>query len=274
MKRLILAGALTVVALCGYFGVQYYMRAYDPLLAGIPPRENADGTIDYTLIGKDYSKTYSPEQQPDNVEWVIRLPKGSVAHDYGAEDMSVSGGGAGFSHKGKPNLGYYVWLRVTDLKPTISLKYKNGMPEDPDGFSILLDAEKLFPDSQDKASAYGDSECAVSDNPFPRLQAVQQMKYHPNHSCSFVVDDSKKLELFKWSDADPNLLEAKVDCIEKLNFCHFDLYHRGRSLNGKIARAHLSRFAELTPKLHAFLDSATVVDREYKGTPFVYGENK
>jgi hypothetical protein len=72
MRRVLLGGAMTLIGLCCHFGWQYYERVSDPLVAGIPLRENADGTMDYTLIGKDYSKTYSPEQQLDNVEWVIR----------------------------------------------------------------------------------------------------------------------------------------------------------------------------------------------------------
>jgi hypothetical protein len=42
MRRVTLAVALAIVALCGYFAIEFYKRASDPLVAGMPPREIAD----------------------------------------------------------------------------------------------------------------------------------------------------------------------------------------------------------------------------------------
>jgi hypothetical protein len=107
MKRVLIAGALTVVALCGYFAVQYYQRASDPLVAGIPPRENADGTVDYALILR-------PINEHGGYYWVIRLNKiFSVrrSEDLDNLDAELSGGPA-FKFKPVPNnfltLGYII----------------------------------------------------------------------------------------------------------------------------------------------------------------------
>jgi hypothetical protein len=274
MKRLILAGALTVVALCGYFGVQYYMRAYDPLVAGIPPRENADGTIDYTLIGKDYSKTFTPEQPPDNVEWVVRLPKGAVNSAYGAEDMSMSGGGAGFSHAARPNLGYFIWLRVTDLQPSSSLNYGEGKPADSDGFSLLLSAEKNKVEALDSVSRSIKNYCQVSASAYPQLQAVRQNLKYPDNQCFVGSGNSEDLRFVKWSLASPLSVEAGISCQNNLSFCEFLLVDGERRFNGQIAQSDLPRFADLSDRLRAYLLSATVVDRKFNGKPFVSGENK
>jgi hypothetical protein len=59
---------VALIAIILIAGIGYYLaRPADPLLSGIPPRENADGTIDYTLVNKwlyDKEPTY----------WVLRFP--------------------------------------------------------------------------------------------------------------------------------------------------------------------------------------------------------
>jgi hypothetical protein len=266
---------LATFGICAFLGFQYYKYRSDPLVAGISPRENADGTIDYTLIGKDYSKKYGRGMvKIDLLEWVLRLPKGSVSGSYGAEDMSVSGGGVGFSHSGRPNLGYYLWLRVTDLKPTKSLKFGKGfLPEDSDGFSMLIQAEKSKLDDFAVSSRHIKNYCKAETSPYPELQSLSQNMEYADMECRGGLRMGAELNLVKWSETNSKLADATIVCLDVLpDSCDFRLYHGNRMITGHIARKDLARFAEFSRRLHAFITSATIVDRDYIGNPYVYGK--
>ncbi len=59
---------VVLILTIGYGGYRYYVNLHDPFAAGIPPHENADGTVDYTLIDL-------PEPGNKQHYWVFTLPK-------------------------------------------------------------------------------------------------------------------------------------------------------------------------------------------------------
>lgn len=67
MKKRWLALA-AIVAFVGYQGWSYNQSL------GIPPQENADGTIDYTLVDKK-ANVNGIRAKPERKEWVLRFPK-------------------------------------------------------------------------------------------------------------------------------------------------------------------------------------------------------
>jgi hypothetical protein len=107
MKRLILAGALAVVALFGYFGFQYCAGASDPLVAGVPPRENADGTVDYTLINK-----FLYDKEP--TFWVLRFPNDQFVEI--SEDWTGNYKGSGVSVGLGTRPNQYISVYLEDEK--------------------------------------------------------------------------------------------------------------------------------------------------------------
>jgi hypothetical protein len=76
-----------VLLAVGYGGYRHYVNSHDPQVVGIPPHENADGTIDYTLalpVTADHDGFY----------WVVRLPKDQYIEisKPGTSDVGIVGG--------------------------------------------------------------------------------------------------------------------------------------------------------------------------------------
>jgi hypothetical protein len=124
VRRRVLLGVLSVVALSSYFGFQFYKRASDPLVAGIPPRENADGTIDYVLA---YNLKAPFEGLKGNY-WVLRFTKHQYISLSGLSGDTTVGrvGGPAYTLRSFPNEYLVINMR----------KFGNAevMQNDPDTF--------------------------------------------------------------------------------------------------------------------------------------------
>lgn len=102
--RLIAFLVITLVLAGGWYWLHKHNMS--PRVAGIPPQENADGTIDYTLVN------WVADPPP---YWVLRFPK--KAHVIGDEEDPKPRFPAGlFTHPIGKNNNIRVFLTIPDFK--------------------------------------------------------------------------------------------------------------------------------------------------------------
>jgi hypothetical protein len=127
MKRVLIAGTLAIVALCGYFAVQYYQRASDPLVAGVPPRENADGTIDYTLA-------FRPRSDLLGYYWVLRFQKSQFVRESKPRNtfkLESLDGQSSYKSDSRKNQWLELFFKLPNVSPwlgNVDLKAKDEPP--------------------------------------------------------------------------------------------------------------------------------------------------
>jgi hypothetical protein len=101
---------LIVLALaCGKY--IYSHRQNDPVTQSIPPKENADGTIDYTLL--------SQAPQSTAHYWVLRFPKTMAVtrSEEQYEGVVTLPNGPSYKLKSQPNENIEFFLRLPTLEP-------------------------------------------------------------------------------------------------------------------------------------------------------------
>ena len=110
LSRTAIVGALIFAALFG--GYKYFDFAGDTAHPYVPPKENADGTIDYTLI-------FMPLRKYGGSYWVLRFPKDWAVIPSEAEDPGEVRlpGGKVWDFNAVPNWWVKVRLDYTTLKP-------------------------------------------------------------------------------------------------------------------------------------------------------------
>ena len=262
---------LLLVIAGGYYGYKLYSFAHDPLVAGVPPHANVDGTFDYTMFWENRSASISNPAEIQ--ELVLRLNPKYVERPYGDKDMSISGGGIGIASSGHPNIGYYVWLRIADLQPVSTFEYGKGLaPKEPHSLSIVLGAEKdlsadLAETAKRRSIALTKDEC-VSLN---RQEFGLEM-FGPD------ADKSKPCQLgtiyVLWRNEKKNDFAATLLCFPNAGDCTVDFYFEERLVFGKINFSDRDKIVELVPRLQEFIRGHIIADRVYSGTPYVYGEEK
>lgn len=257
---------LLLVSICGYYGYKYYRYASDPLVAGVPPRKNADGTYDYTMFSKEGREGEFPGKIR---EWVVRLDPKYVWKAYGEEDISINGGGFSASSKGRKNLGYDIMLRVSDFQPVGDFaKAYDGHPDEPPSFEVLLVAEKNVRTDEELDSAYATQKYCSRLN----RQEFGLELFGPSKDKELNCLDDTLYAL--WRTDKKKKLAATLRCRASSVSCFSTFYQNGRKLLGEFKFNSRDKFVDVVPRFEKFITEHTVIDHQYNGTPFVYGENK
>ena len=257
---------LLLVAICGYYGYKYYRYASDPLVAGVPPRKNADGTYDYTMFSKEGREGEFPGKIR---EWVVRLDPKYVGRAYGEEDFSINGGGFEVSSKGRHNLGYNIYLKVSDLRPVANIeKVRDFLPDELPSFEVILDAEKDYKVDEERQGLYDTQYYCAPLN----QQEFGLELFGPSKEKNLSCRDGTLYAL--WQDKKKKKLAATLLCRTKSTSCNAVVYLSGRKLLGYYGFNARDKFSDFIPRFEKFMIEHTVVDHQYSGTPFVYGENK
>jgi hypothetical protein len=207
-------GALAVVALSGYFAVPYYQRASDPLVAGSPPRENADGTIDYTLFDQWVD-------DPEPYFWVLRLPADQyvVASEEWSANYKGTGGSYGFQTRPNQYITLYFtdenfgrYLTKTDVKNGVSSVGFVQVSFQSTELRLTLDGGVNFTIQTDEEIA---RDCRVFDQSVPGLtRYVDAVDKAPaSMRCSSLRDPVGRTTYNVLRKAD-GVPVAGFDCIE------------------------------------------------------------
>jgi hypothetical protein len=213
MKRIALAGALAIAATCVYLGFKFYQHS-KRIHAEIPPQENADGTIDYTLIDQWVD-------DPEPYFWVLRLPADQYVEASEEWSANYKGTGGSYGFRTRPN--QYITLYFTDENFNQYMSktdVKNGVSSV--GFvevsfrstelTLTLDGRANFTIQMDEEIA---RDCHVFDQSVPGLtryiDAVD--KVPGSMRCSALRDPVGRTtyNILRKADGSP---VADFDCIE------------------------------------------------------------
>jgi hypothetical protein len=246
---------IAIVALA----VLYYRHATDPLAAGIPPKENADGTVDYTLIGIGNSKTTPTKQEL--LEWVIRLPKKYIVNDTSQENGSgIWFDGDRIEYNGRHNEGLQLWLKIKDLSPAESSGSGEGTgaPKNPNNIQLDLNADEEV--SSGGAAEGLQKRCQSVGTNADGLEQFTPRKQPINMPCDF-----SELGFVLWGDNDKQEIKARFDCQKKsiLGSCTIFFSHKRKLLFGRIGLEHVNEFKDIIERLDRFLEGVTIKDKTY-----------
>jgi hypothetical protein len=246
---------IAVVALA----VLYYRHATGPLAAGIPPKENTDGTVDYTMIGIGHSKTAPIKQELQ--EWVIRLPKKYIVNDTSQENGSgIWFDGDRIEYNGRRNEGLELWLKIKDLSPAESsdIGEGTGAPKDRSDMQLRINADDEVP--SDGAAEELPKRCqSIGTN----AEGLEQ--FTPPSQPLATLCDFSEAGFVLWGNRDKQEIKARFDCRKNLSFGTCDVFfsHRKKMLFGTVGFEHLGEFKDIIERLDRFLDGVTIKDKTY-----------
>lgn len=128
-SKLSKAIVLLLVFVAGYFSYKYYQFARDPYANGIPPHENSDGTVDYTLATPGSAEV-------DRYYWVVRLPKDQYAKtsESGESPIGIING-VGYAFRSYSNQSLGLYYKLPSFEP---FKSTSTVEERIDGPSIRV----------------------------------------------------------------------------------------------------------------------------------------
>jgi hypothetical protein len=248
---------LMLVVAAGYGGVRLYKSTHDPLVVGVPPRHNDDGTVDFTLIG-------AGGRIPGNLhplnEWVVRISGKNAVVNGG---VVLPGEEAIKDFVGKKNSWIGLRYRFDDMTPVTNFDTlpNDRVPDSPEVFDIHLDSLVDY----SSAKSWAES---VRQYCKPAIDSVPDLKeFAPNPSDVSCRDGDAIFLLFDKINTDKLL--AKFVCSKANSFCDYRIIYRNRDLTGFVGFDHKNEFPAFVARVTDYFDKATLVDRIYSGTPFV-----
>jgi hypothetical protein len=231
----------------------YKYHWFSTSLPKIADVENADGTIDYALVGPSGEKYYT--------SWVLRFPKSLHVSRPGAEGMSGTGSGVSFTTRPNSNgtIAFgFKWPSFEDgfykTKPSGTM-----LPADRSIITMLVDNYQAEGLRLYQEAIAVDQSCKWQPTEFPKL-----FKMSAGDAIKACLTNGHRLKEFELlALIEDRKLLSKIQCkiASEIKDCHFQTYVRNRSVSGDFAMELLPQFAEIHKQLAAFLERATVEDK-------------
>ena len=248
-----LAIVLPLGILVATIKIAYRDHWFSAELPKIADVENADGSIDYALVGPAEEKYYT--------SWVLRFPKSFHVSRPGAEGISGTGGGVSFSTRPNSNgtIAFgFKWPSFEDgyykTKPSGTM-----LPADRSIIRILVDNYQAEGLRVYQEAIALDKSCRWQPTEFPKL-----FKMSAGDEINACLTNGHRLKEYELlALIEDRKLRSKIQCkiASDVKDCHFQTYARNRSVSGDFAMELLPQFAEIHKQLAAFLERATVEDK-------------
>jgi hypothetical protein len=265
---------LALVAVGFGWAFAYHRQTTDPLITGIPPHDNGDGTVDYTLIGPGFWDEQLHRFQV--AEWVVRLSAKNVVHQGTGKDVEVLDGGSWKTVlRSNSNDFLSAQFMIADMAPVASdeARLRTLIPKTEGAFQLSLDGIRTGDNGKSAAVSLKDifdgkvnQECIATGRIIFGMQ-----EFRPGSelgSCS-----SSDLAYVLWADESKKRVTAEFQCKTKgiEPTCRARWYLDYRYVYGNISYRQLEEFKTLTKRVQDFVARATIVDHVYAGNPFVTG---
>jgi hypothetical protein len=232
-----------------------------PVVPVFPDVENADGTVDYTLVGTE--TTYSDRRYPRRRlsaynKMVVRLPKHLGVTRPLAQGGSVSGGGVQLSYAKNPNASVRVgisWRFLVEGK--IDLR---DMAAKPMGESDNLSLGIWDQPQRD--------ELARIESFWKWCRLVDQksegfVEYLPKANgqlhCKMVSPAESKNEYVLLENGQPlAFVGCRKEVQDTKSTCELDIYHRDYWFPGNFPAQHIEDFPRAYPSLISIIDKSII----------------
>ncbi len=211
------------------------------LAEGIPPKINANGTIDYTLIDVQAAAGV----QTSRTEWAIRLPA-EARVDNASDEVNHTMASNTPATVHNQHLAFSV--DMNDLSPTF------GATSDITA-TVNLQAQRLasyWPSLQNAQQGT----CISTER---NLGSLIEYRDADRSKARCSLGNSETSYLYALTRK--GNLEATVACLKNGTSCEYEVRYGDRSVTGSFGSAKLARFEDFQAKLKVFLENATVYDR-------------
>jgi hypothetical protein len=247
----------TVVATVLFMLVYRYWTT--PVVPVFPDIENADGTIDYTLVGTetDYNEAnYPPRRLVAYNKMVVRLPKHLGVTRPLAEGGSVEGEGVKFSYAKNPNAALRVGMSWSFLEAGhTNLVEKAARPSsDFDELSLSMQ-ERPERKWRNLIQSFW-KRCELVE---PKSDGFVQYlpKAKDGSHCHHVSYYKTEFALMQKGHV-LAFVGCPVDIPDARESCIVQIYHRDYAFIGDFPAQHIDGFPQVYPSLIAIIDKSIV----------------
>jgi hypothetical protein len=246
----------------------YYQYNRDPLVAGIPPHDNADGTVSYTLLAEVVAKT--PTKSGLQLrEWVVKLPKNARVMAVGEENVELNGQPFYRSRKNS-SVSFTLDSETMKIAEAGNEIFKSKSLSKTGYLQILIDAGEFLPHRA------GGPKTVMSDchSTGKMIGLLEEFDNGPSQSGFCELGE---FGYVLWTDASKKELTAWLRCGDGPEGSHdclmYFVFHNQR-FSGRIGREKYIELPNIVQRLTTLLDAATLIDHNYTGTPFVNSQGK
>jgi hypothetical protein len=253
-KRGYLFRAIGAVVLCAFIfgGYNYYQYISDPLISGIPPKENADGTIDYTLIGYELNSGEANAKQV--LAWIVRLPNKYQAHLAQSHEIDLLGtNGTSVVTAVRNNETLAFTVSPENFDPYITKEPFSQISSA--AATIFIEADGRTTDLAAHQELLAKNCSSMGTQVGPLVQYTNSAGNRDN--CG--IGNAKTASLYALLKQDKIL--ASLACLNDDNSCYYVGSFKNRRLSGLIGRNHLGDFDKFYDGLQRFLVDHTISDR-------------
>ena len=240
---------IVVCAIIGYFAFNIYKFSTHPLVGGIAPRFNSDGTTDYTLV--QIRRKLENQGKDEYSELVVRMP--SKAAVYGIKDNRRLSFTASFDDLTYRNFEYTPKdsEERTDQSLVEVFFSGNYVIDRNDGFADLLDRE-----------------CVATGQKIGGLE--EYMPKPDEKSASYCKDNGYVL----WADTTKKRYRAHIECNkdegQKHPNCKYYFARGDDNVWGDYPSSRLAEAKDFFDRLDGFLKKAIVHEGRLYDRPFVW----
>jgi hypothetical protein len=254
VKKYLITAAILLFAFVLRSGAYKQFGLGPSSLPYVPDKENADGTIDYALVGR---LSCVPDCAHESYStWVLRLPKELKISRPGAGGMSGSGPAVSFTTRPNPNSAIYFDIKWPSFEDGSSLTTKRDSAEYRKVILIALDEQREKTLRQDFEKTATNPMCSrISTNVANLFKLIDPTK---DKKCWQGICPLGA----HYTLVDGIITVAEVDCreAEKYRGCSFLSYFGDHRIHGYFSLELLAEFPAIHGKLVEFLKTATVSD--------------
>jgi hypothetical protein len=265
---------MTLAAICvlstvsGYYGYKRYMFGNDPLLTGIPPHENLDGTIDYTLA-------FPVSQKHDGYYWVVRFPKNQyVELSQPGETRIEIPGTAVYGLKSYNNQMLTTYFKLQSFQPFTKPYAIDEILKAPHVEVVL---SNVWSDRAENSAIFlnKDSKGCVALGEVAKNIYAYEPRGNSIDTCVFQEASFKQIGYSIRNEKGLHLAEMSCD-IEYNGSCHGrSVLKFGRYINFSFKHAQLpvSEYANMFAGIETYLTNSTIkVEKIEAGQTYTAGD--
>jgi hypothetical protein len=247
MKKLMVLLLVLAVAAVGYL---FYKSAGTPVIADIPPKENADGTVDYTLLW--VQKANNASQKDTITEWVFRLPKSYEIRVSKPVSVEVNNG-MNFNIQSNSFISFD--LDPVTLAPIPLHQIEGNSFNSRADWDVSVQIGPAYPRSADeKRTTEWKDQCVPTGNKIGGLVEYAR----PNKGYTKCRAGSKQNLFYALASDDT---EKSIDCPSEFPSCSYSFWHGNLRIYGDIGKSRLDRFKAFASFIEHTLDTAKISER-------------
>ena len=259
MKKI---GIVLIAAMLMAGGYFYFTRPSNPLLTGIPPKDNSDGTIDYTLLMLRKSNQKTDEDKI--TEWVFRFPKELNAQLSDPVKAETSNGSVVMSLGS--NRSVYFYLDVNSMAPVprnyMEGKSFNSVADNVVSAHIFAFVPRKIGEAKEERWK---NDCIATGRKFGNL-----IEYGTSNSdrslCNILPNDNRSRLYVLPHDPSQTMITCKTD----EPACNFSFWYDDLVLSGNFGKSRLDKYENIAKSILEIIAKAKLSERTVQVSQYTH----